>query len=277
MNELDKVKDKILTYVNNGDLNSALIYIENYINEENKVKCYDVLCTMCDQLKGRIGAIESFGVTEDIQANVNAIIYASQRMDVKELQELAKIFKGQMDKVLYKEAVSGVCINPTIRDNVDYKSCEEGETYLKLHNLCAASGTVLVPPEEWKGVMREYCYRNKLSYPYSEAEDISYNPAAASGPAHIPVPVPAPVPAPGPVPQPYQAYPPPAGVQPSGYQPGVPAHTPTAPTPVLPPAGDLPQYGVPSPAPAPATSGKPAAGGDDDDEDLMARLRNLQD
>jgi len=40
---------------------------------------------MCDQLKGRIAAIDSFGVTEDIQQNVNAIIYASQRLDIKEL------------------------------------------------------------------------------------------------------------------------------------------------------------------------------------------------
>jgi len=168
MNELERVKDKILEFVKNGDLNSALIYIENYINEENKVRCYDVLCTMCDQLKGRIGAVESFGVTEDIQANVNAVIYASQRMDIQELRDLAKIFKGQMDTVLYKEAVSGVCINPIIRDNVDYKSCEQGETYLKLHHICAETKTVLVPPEEWKQIMREYCYKNKLPYPYAQ-------------------------------------------------------------------------------------------------------------
>jgi len=38
--------------------------------------------------------MESFGVTEDLASNVYAIIYASQRLDIKELSELAKIFKG---------------------------------------------------------------------------------------------------------------------------------------------------------------------------------------
>jgi predicted DNA-binding protein (UPF0251 family) len=52
INELAKSKSKITDFVNNGDLSSALIYIENYINDEGKVKVYDVLCTMCDQLKG---------------------------------------------------------------------------------------------------------------------------------------------------------------------------------------------------------------------------------
>jgi hypothetical protein len=55
-----------------------------------------------------------------------------------------------MSKVLFKEAASGVCINPIVRDNVDYRQAEEGETYLKLHSICAETGTVLVPPEEWK-------------------------------------------------------------------------------------------------------------------------------
>ena len=44
----------------NGDLGSANIYvslellpqIESYINDENKVAAYDIVYTMCDQLKG---------------------------------------------------------------------------------------------------------------------------------------------------------------------------------------------------------------------------------
>ena len=51
---------------------------------------------MCDQLKGRVQAMESFGVTEDLAANVKSIVYSSARLDIVELQELAKIYKGQM-------------------------------------------------------------------------------------------------------------------------------------------------------------------------------------
>jgi hypothetical protein len=46
VNELYKQRDKIVNYVKNGDMASALIYIDNYINEESKLKVYDVLCTM---------------------------------------------------------------------------------------------------------------------------------------------------------------------------------------------------------------------------------------
>ena len=38
--------------------------------------------------------MESFGVSEDVVTNVKSVIYASLRLDITELQELAKIFKG---------------------------------------------------------------------------------------------------------------------------------------------------------------------------------------
>lgn len=41
--------------------------------------------------------------------------------------------------------------------------------------------------EEWKKVLREYCYKNGIEYPYSAEEDLGYNPGSE----------PAPVPGPG--------------------------------------------------------------------------------
>jgi len=113
-------------------MNSALIYIDNYINEENKLKVYDVLCTMCDQLKGRITEVESYGITEDLAVNANAIVYASFRLDIKELQELTKVLKVVMPKVEYKDAKHRICHNEVVRDNINYRKCEKGEAYLKL-------------------------------------------------------------------------------------------------------------------------------------------------
>lgn len=62
---------------------------------------YDVLNTFLDQLKGRVHAMETFGVSEDIEQNVNAIIYCADRLDIPELALLSKIFKTQMPKVKY--------------------------------------------------------------------------------------------------------------------------------------------------------------------------------
>jgi hypothetical protein len=65
--------------------------------------------------------MESFGVSEDIAANVGAIIYCSPRLDVPEMKNLTKIFKGQMSKVQYKDAKNGVGLNPVVKANVDYR------------------------------------------------------------------------------------------------------------------------------------------------------------
>lgn len=65
--------------------------------------------------------MESFGVSEDIQQNVGAIIYCSHRLDIPELVSLAKIFKGQMAKVYWKDAKNGIGLNPIVRANVDYR------------------------------------------------------------------------------------------------------------------------------------------------------------
>lgn len=157
VNEHLKAWQKIVDFVVNGDLPSALIYvshfkaqIENYINDEGKIKVYDVLNTLLDQLKGRVHAMETFGVSEDIEQNVNAIIYCSDWLDIPELAILAKIFKTQMPKVKYQDAKNGICHNTVVRENTNYWTCEEGETYYKLYQVCAETQTILNAPEEWK-------------------------------------------------------------------------------------------------------------------------------
>lgn len=64
--------------------------------------------------------METFGVSEDIEQNVNAIIYCSDWLDIVELHALDKIFKGQMPKVKYQDAKNGICHNAQIWENVNY-------------------------------------------------------------------------------------------------------------------------------------------------------------
>ena len=141
VNELHRVKQKIADFVKNGDMNSALIYIDNYINEEGKLKVFDVLVTMCDQLKGRITEVETYGITDDLSANANAIVYSSHRLDIKELEKLADLLKEVMPKVEFKEAMNGTCINEIVRENISYRKCEKGEAYLKLIEICQETDT----------------------------------------------------------------------------------------------------------------------------------------
>lgn len=68
--------------------------------------------------------MDSFGVSDDVVTNVKSIIYASKRLDITELQDLATIFKGQMRKVEFRDAALGEGVNKLIRDTVDYVQVE---------------------------------------------------------------------------------------------------------------------------------------------------------
>ena len=316
VNELYRVRDKIIDFVKNGDMSSALIYIDNYINEENKLKVYDALWTMWDQMKGRITEIESYGITDDLSPNANAIVFSSQRLEIKELQSIAEIMEDVMPKADYKAAIGGACYNEIIRDNISYRKWEKGEAYLKLIELWRETETHWIIKEEWKKVLREYWYKNEIEYPYSVEDDIGYSPGGGSAP--IPAPMPAPyyppggyapapggyVPAPGGyAPAPGGYVPAPSGYAPApgGYAPAPGYYDPTAypadssqvDPPVKPSKGkggisggyslppppdmpELPKYGVPSKEEDLPPSKKPAKDDDSDDEDLMERLRKLQ-
>ena len=72
-------------------------------------------------MKGRINEVESFGITDDLNANANAIVFSAHRLDIKELEKLADILKTLMPKVEYKEAMNGSCINEIVRENIAYR------------------------------------------------------------------------------------------------------------------------------------------------------------
>ena len=58
-------------------------------------------------MKGRVTEVESFGITDDLMPNANAIVYAGHRLDIKELEKLSDIMKDLMPKVEFKEAMNG--------------------------------------------------------------------------------------------------------------------------------------------------------------------------
>jgi hypothetical protein len=142
--------------VKNGDMTSAFIHIDSYINEESKLPVYDILSTMCEQLKGRVTEIETDGITEDLIPNANAIIFVSNKLEVKELPKLAKMLETVMSKVEFTEASNGICYNDIVREGCSYRKIYRGEAYYKLVEICKETETEVIMKEEWKKALKEY-------------------------------------------------------------------------------------------------------------------------
>lgn len=54
LNKIAQTKDDICKHLKSGNEVNAKIWCETLINDEALVPCYDVACTMCDQVKGRL-------------------------------------------------------------------------------------------------------------------------------------------------------------------------------------------------------------------------------
>ena len=61
LTKIAKNRDKICKHLEAGEEVNAKIWAETLINEEAMVPCFDVVATMCDQVNGRLTAIEKFG------------------------------------------------------------------------------------------------------------------------------------------------------------------------------------------------------------------------
>ena len=302
VDELYRVRRIISDFVKNGDMSLALIYIDSYINDEEKLLVYDTLWTMWDQMKGRTTEIEIFGITDDLLHNANAIVYSSQRLDIKELQNIADIIHDVMPKNDFKDANMGLWYNEIIRDNIHYRKWEKGEVYLKIINIWRETKTHWIIKEEWRKVLREHWYRNNIEYPYFIDVDIEYSPGGDSTPIPAPMPVPYHPPG-GYVPAPGGYVPAPSGYAPApdGYVPSPGYYDPIAnpddssqvDPPVkpykgkgslsgeysLPPPPDMSEllkYEVPSKEGEIPPFKKLVKDDDSDDEDPIERLRKLQ-
>jgi hypothetical protein len=159
-----------------------------------------VLATMCDQLKGKANEIDSYGVTEDLKNWANAVVFASQRLDIKELETLAKMLKPVMEKVEYKEAINGSWNNEIVRENISPKEALEPQKWMKLIEIWREHDAQLHIKESVKKDIREYWYRNNIDYPYEIEGDGEYKPSPPSKS----------------VPKADVSYPPPAASNPTG-------------------------------------------------------------
>lgn len=146
---------------------------------------YDVLATYLDQLKGKTNEIDSYGITDDLKNNANAIVFSSNRLDIKELEALGKMLKPIMEKIEYKEAINGTCNNEIVRENITQREPLEPEKWMKLIEIARDNEIKLTIKEKVKKDLREYCYANNIEYPYEIEGDGQYKPAPATN-LHLP-------------------------------------------------------------------------------------------
>jgi len=99
-----------------GEEVNAKIWAETLINEEAMVPVYDVVATMCDQVNGRLTAIEKFGAPRDMNQTFATIIHAAPKLDVKELMQVSAQLSILFEPEFVKECHSNYdLINPLVK------------------------------------------------------------------------------------------------------------------------------------------------------------------
>ena len=111
-------RNKIADSVAKGDIDSALIRIDSVLCTEDHILVLDTLIVMLDQLRNKAKQINSYGVTDDLKESANAIVFASDRLDIKNIEKLKNMLKSVMDKGDFLEAMNGSCINRMIQEKI---------------------------------------------------------------------------------------------------------------------------------------------------------------
>jgi hypothetical protein len=82
---------------------------------------------MCDQVSGRLIYIEKYGAPKDMNETFATLIHAAPKMDVKELEEVAKQLALLLDEGFFKECHTNPdLINKVVRQNIDFTKPEDG-------------------------------------------------------------------------------------------------------------------------------------------------------
>lgn len=90
LNKIAKQKDDICNHLNAQNEVNAKIWCETLINDENQIPCYDIACTMCDQIKGRLDYLGKFGPPKDMHQTFATVIHVAPKLGVEELEVVRK-------------------------------------------------------------------------------------------------------------------------------------------------------------------------------------------
>ena len=86
---------------------SARIRTEGIIRQDIMVELYEILELYCELLLARAGLLEGAELDQGLEEAVKSLIYASSRVEVKEVTVVASLFGTKYGKEFVKEAQEG--------------------------------------------------------------------------------------------------------------------------------------------------------------------------
>jgi len=170
LNMIAKRKDDIAKYLEAGNEVNAKIWVETLINDESFVPCLDVVSVLCDQIVGRVSAIQKFGVPPDMHQTLYTLIYAAPRCEIEELNTVRIMLSSLLGRSFTDKADNDPdCINRMIRDNINLRMPEEGEKINKLVEIAKQKNIDYKPSEESATYLALYLDRNAAKSHFNPA------------------------------------------------------------------------------------------------------------
>ena len=147
LNKIAKCKDTICNHLNAQNEMNAKIWVETLINDEGQIPCYDIACTMCDQVRGRLDYIKKFGAPKDMTQTFATIIHLSPKLEgVEELMAVRKQLINLLGQEFALQADEDKnLINPVVAENIDFKKPSEGEVIYRMKQIAKERNIDYVP------------------------------------------------------------------------------------------------------------------------------------
>ncbi|EGG13410.1 IST1-like protein [Cavenderia fasciculata] len=135
------VKDEkrhIAELLRNRNEESARIRVETVIRDENLIECFNIIEVLCELVFTRLGLISaSSSIPDEIKEAIYTLIYASQRVQIPELELIKKQLCAKYGKALENE-VNCQCqthVNPKIVHKLSYVTPEPFLIFKNLNDI----------------------------------------------------------------------------------------------------------------------------------------------
>jgi hypothetical protein len=182
---------EISQLLTNGKEESARIKAEALIRDDGTIEAYEILQLSCDLLFERIKLISSSSTCpEDLKSTIATLIWASNRVDVKELEEIRKQFRFKFGKQFDADAFENK--NSMCNERIVAKlSVQPPTAYLVQTYLEKIADEFNV---DWKPAHR--LKPDQMAEPMAAPIGYSVKVAPGSGLVAYPAPMPTPMPPP---------------------------------------------------------------------------------
>ncbi|KAJ2475949.1 Vacuolar protein sorting-associated protein ist1 [Coemansia sp. RSA 2320] len=113
-----KARREIAPLLENGKIESATIRVEGIIREDYTVEALEMVELFCEMLSARVGLVDqSRTIDPGVCEAVHSVIYASTRVDIRELAMIREMLTSKYGKELVREAVdnsTGMLLMPLL-------------------------------------------------------------------------------------------------------------------------------------------------------------------